>query len=325
MLKNSHTLVICSRGRSHSLSNLIKSILDCHGSEAIKIVVVLNGHSSGEFISLAEQFSKLSDQVQVIESSPGLVAARNFALKKISTDLVSFLDDDILLPRNYLSEIDSAFTRDEKLSGLAPRIAGLYTDLDLKRKRFRNKKIDFGKVTKIGHNYWVPDIYSRDNTPVEWLPGCSMSYRVSSIAEIKFSEELMLGPAGGYSLGEDVDFSIRVQNLIALNCISIEHLQAESVRDNRRLMCQARGRWNAYLVRKYPKKVSLRESTQQLILSSVFLGIRYIAFESLALIPRYRKLLARENFLYPFVDSMSQLQAYLRELINPILVSKESD
>ena len=112
MLKNSHTLVICSRGRSHSLSNVISSILDCQESENVHVLVVLNGHSPSELNTLIGQYKDLEGQILVIESKPGLAAARNVALANISGDIVTFLDDDVLLPNNYLTEVDSAFSFD---------------------------------------------------------------------------------------------------------------------------------------------------------------------------------------------------------------------
>ena len=231
MLKNSHTLVICSRGRSHSLSNVISSILDCQESENVHVLVVLNGHSPSELNTLIGQYKDLEGQILVIESKPGLAAARNVALANISGDIVTFLDDDVLLPNNYLTEVDSAFSFDEKLDGLSPRIAGLYARTNLGSKWSYNRRIKFGRLTRNGDNFWVPDIYSAANTSVDWLPGCSMSFRISSLKDMKFSEELMLGPTGGYSLGEDVDFSFRLSKLISLNSLSIQHVQAESVRD----------------------------------------------------------------------------------------------
>lgn len=311
MLKNSHTLVICSRGRSHSLSNVISSILDCRESENVHILVVLNGHSPSEFNTLIGQYKALEGQILVIESKPGLAAARNVALANISGDIVTFLDDDVLLPDNYLTEVDSAFSFDKKLDGLSPRIAGLYAGTNLGTKWFYKRRIKFGRLTRNGDNFWVPDIYSAANTSVDWLPGCSMSYRISSLKDMKFSEELMLGPTGGYSLGEDVDFSVRLSKLISLNSTSIQHVQAESVRDNNHVMSKARGRWKAYLVRKYPGQVSGITCTISLILSVGYFGLR--SFTN------------KDQYLNSFAESKIQLTSFIQELLNPTLVNKSSE
>ena len=311
MLKNSHTLVICSRGRSHSLSNVISSILDCRESENVHILVVLNGHSPSEFSTVIEQYKYLEGQISVIESKPGLAAARNVALANLAGDIVTFLDDDVIIPNDYLTEVDSAFSIDKKLDGLSPRIAGLYTGTDLGTKWFYKKRIKFGRLTRGGNNFWVPDTYSAVNTFVDWLPGCSMSYRISSLTDMKFSEELMLGPSGGYSLGEDVDFSVRLSKLISLNSTSIQHVQAESVRDNNHVMSKARGRWKAYLVRKHPGKVSGITCTLSLIFSVGYFGLR--------------SFINKDQYLKPFAESKIQLSSFIQEMLNPILVSKASE
>lgn len=311
MLKNSHTLVICSRGRSNSLSNVITSILDCRESKNVHILIVLNGHSPSELNNLIKQYKDLEDQILVIESKPGLAAARNVALANISGDIVTFLDDDVLLPDNYLTEVDSAFSFDEKLDGLSPRIAGLYTGTNLRTTWFRKRTIKYGRLSRNGDNFWVPDVYSATNTSVDWLPGCSMSFRVSSLKDMKFSEELMLGPTGGYSLGEDVDFSIRLSKLISLNSTSIQHVQAESVRDNNHVMSKARGRWKAYLVRKYPAQVSAMTCTISLIFSILYFGLR--------------RFINKNQYLNPFNESKMQMASYIQELLNPTLVCKSSE
>jgi len=311
MLLNSHTLVICSRGRSQSLSNVISSIFDCRESENVRILIVLNGHSPSELNSLIIQYKDLQSQISIIESKPGLASARNVALKHIFGDLVTFLDDDVLVPENYLIEVDSAFSLDENLEGLSPRISGLYAGTNFGKKWYRKTRIDFGRLTRNGNNFWVPDIFSSANTSVDWLPGCSMSYRLSSLKNMKFSEELMLGPTGGYSLGEDVDFSIRLSNLISLNSISIEHVQAESVRDNNNVMAKARGRWKAYLVRKYPRHVSGIWTTLNLILSVIYFFLRSI--------------FNKDQYVKSFHESKLQFASFVHELIKPILVNKSHE
>jgi hypothetical protein len=123
---------------------------------------------------------------------------------------------------------------------------------------------------------------------------------------MNFSQELMLGPTGGYSLGEDVDFSMQLPKLIAINTISVDHLQAESVRDVSHTMAKARGRWLAYLVRKYPRKVSKFWAILTMVVTCMYFGLRSV--------PQQR------IFALHFVNSFVQLKSFVSELRNPILV-----
>jgi GT2 family glycosyltransferase len=311
MLRNTHTAVICTRSRSESLSNLINSITACDQSDQILVLIVLNGHKKTDFNELKNQVEQSPLKIDVIESSPGLAAARNIALMHLSGEIVTFFDDDILLPKNYFTEVDQAFVSYPEIEGLSPRIRGLYSGESALRKRFTLAKSKYGRVTKNGDNYWVPDTYTKSTTNVDWLPGCSMAYRISAIGGKKFSEELMLGPTGGYSLGEDVDFSIQFKHLIALNVISIDHLQAASVRDDSSLMSEARGRWNVFLARKHPDNVSLFYSAVYCLSSVFYFGIR--------------SLVSRDEFIGLFKQRLIQMRGFIQEVLNPKLVCSKND
>lgn len=311
MLENSHSVVICTRSRSDSLLSLINSINSCSCSQEAKVIVVLNGHSQHELSSLRQLVDQLRLGVEILESPPGLAAARNVALKYVSSDIISFLDDDVLLSPDYFIEIDRVFTEFPQIQGLSPRIEGLYQSQAEAKPSFLKRQLKYGKVTRSGQNFWVPDVYSRKITFVDWLPGCSMSYRVSALQGKHFSEELMLGPAGGYSLGEDVDFSLQFNKLISLNTICVSHLQASSVRDQAPLMADARGRFTAFLAKKYPNKVSFSYALIFNILALAYFGIR-VVFDEI-------------NYKNLFRQRVVFLKGFLREWRRPKLVKRELD
>ncbi len=307
-----HTVVICTRSRSQSLIDLIASIKNCTQPESLKVLIVLNGHTEKELIEAQKQFANSQINLRITVSKPGLASARNAALQELKEGLVTFLDDDVLLPRNYFEEIDKTFQANPDLNGLSPRIQGLYADHPKVRGRFGvNKQPKYGQVTRNGDNFWVPDVFSEKLTRVEWLPGCSMTYKISAIGKKKFSEELMLGPTGGYSLGEDVDFSLQFGNLVALNTISINHLQASSVRDNSQVMSDARGRWNVFLARRHPAKVSLIYSGIFNVGAVVYFAIKCLVFQG-----EFTQLLA-QRFI--------QLNGFVKEVFRPQLVKSKNE
>ncbi len=79
-----------------------------------------------------------------------------------------------------------------------------------------------GRVLPSGRNPLVVDVQSV--TEVDWLSGCSMSFRRAVFETFSFNEELK-----GYCLGEDVEFSYRVHQrgrLLVTPDARIEHLQS---------------------------------------------------------------------------------------------------
>jgi len=205
---------------------------------------------------------------RILESEPGLASARNFALKHISGEIVTFFDDDVTVNRDFFTNLDEIFFHHSELVGTAPRIANLYLRRPaarvFKRLSWSYKFLSslnflfYGKITRWGTNHWFPDLYSHSQN-CEWLPGCCMSYRRERISEFTFNEFLQEGPTGGYALGEDVDFSMRAatSGLLMFNAKDvITHHQAPSVRDNSNVMELARGFWVGYLCLNYPKRFS---------------------------------------------------------------------
>jgi GT2 family glycosyltransferase len=79
-----------------------------------------------------------------------------------------------------------------------------------------------GRVLPSGRNPLVVDVHSV--TEVDWLSGCSMSFRRDVFETFSFNEEFK-----GYGLGEDVEFSYRVRQLgrlLVTPDARIEHLQS---------------------------------------------------------------------------------------------------
>ena len=133
MLKIPHTVVICTRSRSQSLTDLIVSIKNCIQPESLKVLIVLNGHTEEELAETQKQFTDSQISVRITVSKPGLASARNVALQELTEGLVTFLDDDVLLPTNYFEEIEKTFEGNPELNGLSPRIQGLYSDRQMSR------------------------------------------------------------------------------------------------------------------------------------------------------------------------------------------------
>ena len=309
----SHSVVICTRERNETLMSCIENLRSSHGFESLSLFIVLNGISSDLFEGTREELRLLGlSNLEVLRSSPGLAAARNMALANIKTQLVTFLDDDVEVPKNFFIEIDRVMSSNDEISGLSPRISGYYpfssNNAFMQSTKWLHKDRLYGRLTNFGMNFWVPDDPDFPVTCVDWLPGCSMTFRTSRIVGMQFETALMNGPTGGYSLGEDVDFSSRVGALYSMPSTVIVHLQATSVRDNNMKMAQARGRWIAHLAKSKTNNVSTVRSVIWMVFS---LGLSLVKDLSKTDIK-----FSRTRF------KLIQIWCFVMEFFDPILVNK---
>lgn len=250
-------LVICTRNREKTLLELLSSLSSCDDMKEVELYVIDNSE-----LKISDQLSverKIMEYKIFFKNTfyftckPGLVNARNRALIETKADLIVFIDDDIKVPKDFIKKIRSAFS-DIEISGAAPLIKGLYEGDSVKNLIFRNCFPNlFGRVLITSHAFWVPSRI-KFNGSVDWLPGCCMVYRKKHIEGLIFSEELQSGSSGGYSLGEDVDFSLRAGQRGKLVCISdliIEHGMSSENRIQDLTLSRAIGEWRSYVSRKY--------------------------------------------------------------------------
>ena len=202
-----HAVILCSRGRPRELEVAVRNLCFQNLSPKIIIIVVTSQEDLSENIdSLKETLLEKEILLEIFVSAPGLTKQRNFGLSKVNgdIDIVHFFDDDVILPPEYLDIVDSLFQSRLDISGIGGRTTD-NTDIkvsSLERFFLLNSKSS-GVLLPSGIN--VGFRYSVDPYEVDWLPGCTMSYRISRIHGISFDES-----REGVGWGEDVDFSARV-------------------------------------------------------------------------------------------------------------------
>lgn len=313
----SHEICICTRGRSLSLLELLESLGESDNIQRRLIRIVINGEApTPELIQSIEQISESMKLDLVVNySAAGLTKARNFALEQCNSELITFLDDDITVEGNCFNEIERLFALNERIVGSTPLISGMYSDLKssfmgrLKHQWIRRNYQ--GKVSKSGKNFWfIDDGIEPKHTKAMWLPGCCMTYRRATLNGLRFPEELQNGPTGGYSLGEDVIFSIRASKFGELHLnrkARIFHKKAEGIRDNRQIMATGVGRFLAYETREESRIVSIMPTSVRLLFEISSLGGRS---------------LLQPKRLADLKYKLIELRGFLSELKSPILVSE---
>ena len=137
----------------------------------------------------------------------GITRSRNLGATRAAGDVFLFLDDDVTLDRDYVSEILKVYENDAAKqiggvegiiqNGRIPHFKKAFLCL------FRLDSTHQGKVLSSGGVSLVTDI--REPVSVEWLSGCGMSYRREVFQEFSFDERF-----AGNGWGDDRDFSYRV-------------------------------------------------------------------------------------------------------------------
>jgi FkbM family methyltransferase len=159
---------------------------------------------------------------------PGLVAARNAALRVARGDIVAFVDDDAVPRDDWTARIDSAFSSDPQLSAFGGR--DLIASSQLPLKEVVGKLQWFGRP--VG-NHHVGTGRPRD---VDFLKGCNMSYRRAAVEAIRFDERLR---GSGAQVCEDMAFCLTLKRaggkLRYDPALTVEHHPAAAVDDHRTL------------------------------------------------------------------------------------------
>jgi len=157
----------------------------------------------------------------------GLTRQKNFALRHVTTDLVAFFDDDIVLGEGCLREMEQVLRRE------ANHIVGVgcFTTSEtapgrlwrLRRRLGVVASLQAGTYARSGisipwHFHPSPDLIVEG----DWLPGCAQLVRTAAARETGFEENF-----GGYAQGEDLDFSLRLRakgKLVIARAARLQHL-----------------------------------------------------------------------------------------------------
>jgi GT2 family glycosyltransferase len=225
-----HRVILCTYNRSEEIKILLRNLSN-QTSLPKEIVIVEAGDLENSVCDSDELqlLRKTQSKVWVLESIPGLTTQRNFGLDfQGDFDLVTFLDDDIILPRNYLERVEIIFDSNPDVVGVGgidqnqPNQKASWLD-----RFFLLDSRHPGKLLKSGVN--VPFMNYQESQSVDWLPGCAMSYKYSSLDGLKFDETRQ-----GVGWGEDVDFSFRAKRfgkLVMFRDSGILHSQSVKNRD----------------------------------------------------------------------------------------------
>ena len=210
------SIIIIAYNGPESLRETLESVLiqTVHPKEIVIIDNNPNQKIEETAIFLRDQFQRKSMKLIYVRNPRGksLTVARNVGIDCSIGRIVLFLDDDVVLDKEYLSEI----LRVHEMFPNAKGVQGFWklnTATTTLRFRLMNSfnRIFFllsydedncNVLPSYGHTY--PHTLTRIIN-CQYLSGCNQSYNRSVFAELRFDEKLKR-----YSFGEDLDFSYRI-------------------------------------------------------------------------------------------------------------------
>lgn len=199
----SDSLVICTKDRPREIERCLSSLLRLDDLPTEILVVDSSGDQETRDIALKFRTDGLA-RVKWVQSPPGLTRQRNLGVRLCDprSSIIHFIDDDTALEPKYFSELRKAFASNDCVVGVGGRDE-LLPEYRLTRIPSHRRSME-GKVSRAGVNMMSRTIGDGEPREVEWLSGCSMSFRRSLFGQITFDERRR-----GNGPGEDVDFCLR--------------------------------------------------------------------------------------------------------------------
>ncbi|MBM4029941.1 MAG: glycosyltransferase family 2 protein [Planctomycetes bacterium] len=205
------SVVTVAHNRPVELGLFLDSLLN-QSTLPAELIVVDNGSNadSGATIRLREQeFASRGVSVRCVRHGRNsLAAGRNLGARLSSGDIIMFLDDDVLLDKDYLREILKVYEEASDALGVQGHILA---EVHESRGRDRLLRLFFLSHREPAGCRLLPSLCTTYPIEMErvarcqWLSGSNHSYRRGVLEEFRYDERLIK-----YCDGEDIDFSYRV-------------------------------------------------------------------------------------------------------------------
>ncbi|WP_295103081.1 glycosyltransferase family 2 protein [uncultured Candidatus Kuenenia sp.] len=234
-----YSIIVATCNRQNDLAKLIDSIL-MQTVLPLEVIIVDQsdtGDTKKYIEDCRKQFLTKSNKIEVIyiyQAEKSLVAARNKGINIAIGEIVSFLDDDVVLFEDYYEQVLRYFNNDEKLGGVGGNVM-IERELQGWKWKLRRAMLKIfllnnydGKMTVSGFGYPIIGIAIDRPVQVEMLLGCNMNFRSEYLKNDKFDEWFI-----GYSFREDAELSYRISREAVLKMIPEAKLYHNCSKSNR--------------------------------------------------------------------------------------------
>jgi GT2 family glycosyltransferase len=199
------TVAICTKDRPDNLARCLNSLLPLQSPNAFEIVVIDNAPSDDRTQALV---SGVPSVRYVREPKPGLNFARNRALEEANTELLAFLDDDVVVDRQWLKGLMTAWAENPDAAACTGLV--LPYELETEAQILFERRGGFGRgFEKIRYGQVLPSNPLYPCGAGIFGAGCNMTFRREVLLKLGgFDDALDTGaplPGGG-----DLDMFYRI-------------------------------------------------------------------------------------------------------------------
>jgi len=166
-------LIICTYNRDKFLPEALESIaLQTLNARMFELIIVDN-RSTDNTATISREFIKNHPAINIkycFEENKGLSFARNRGIAEASAPLISYIDDDVILPPAYLETVINFFAKRPTAVGMGGKVIPKYEDG--KEPAWMNKYLN-GFVAKVDYGTSI----IKFNEKMRYPAGCNMTYK----------------------------------------------------------------------------------------------------------------------------------------------------
>ncbi|MFZ9045495.1 MAG: glycosyltransferase, partial [Cyclobacteriaceae bacterium] len=221
------SVIVCTFNREKYLKNCLDHLADQNATPAEYEIVIINNNSPDNTESLCHAFIEQNTNLNItyhLEMKQGHTFARNAGIERSNGEILSFVDDDAFVHKDYVSEIKNAF-KQSNVQAIGGKINPIY---------------EAGKKPSWMSRYLLPLVSALDmgETVKEFKGtkhpiGANMAFRKSVFDEIG-NFDVTLGRRGisGLEGGDEKEVFLRMKKLkMRLEyhpSICVEHIIGEN-------------------------------------------------------------------------------------------------